>query len=212
MVNLILVRHGFSEANKINSFAGQTDVPLCDLGFKQAELVSNYIIEKYKPDAIYSSPMSRSIDTVKKIAEILSIPLIIEQDLIEIHGGDWEGMKWADMEKLYPDYYAAWSERKGVLRCPNGESMEDAGKRALKALRKICLENDGKTLVIASHGGVIRTLQCILSNIPLEKFNEVPWTPNACISIIEYDNGEFIPKVFGITEHLKDLLTNLPNI
>ena len=212
MVTLLLVRHGFSQANKTNSFAGHTDVPLCDLGFKQAELVSNYIVENFKPDAIYSSPMSRSIDTVIKVSKVLSIPLIIEQDLIEIHGGDWEGMTWTDMEKLYPEYYANWSEHKGVLRCPNGESMEEAGKRALKAIERIAKENDGKTLVIASHGGIIRTLQCFLTNTDIANFNTVPWTPNASISIVEYKNGVFTPKVFGITEHLNGLTTNLPNI
>ena len=82
----------------------------------------------------------------------------------------------------------------------------------IKAIERICLENDGKTLVIASHGGIIRTLQCFLTNTDIANFNTVPWTPNASISIVEYKKGVFTPKVFGITEHLNGLTTNLPNI
>ena len=212
MVTLLLVRHGYSLANKENFFAGQKDIPLCDLGFKQAERVCDYIKSNFKVDAIYSSPLSRSVETVKALAQDLSIPLFLEEDLKEVCGGEWEGKNFSDIEKNYSEYYTHWTKNKGVVCCPNGESMQQAGTRALKALEKICLNNDGKTLVIASHGGVLRTIQCFLSNVGIENFNDVPWTPNACISIVEFDNGKFTPKVFGFTDHLKDLLTNLPNI
>ncbi len=212
MVKLILVRHGYSKGNQDNMFTGHLDVPLVGVGIKQAELVSDYILENFNVDGIYSSPMSRSVDTVKKVADALNLPVIKIQDLIEIHGGEWEGVTFEDIAKRDVEFFKYWWENKGVVRCPKGESMEDAGKRAYKALQKICAENDGKTLVIASHGGVIRSLQCILQGIDMNNFNDIPWMPNASISIVEYENGKFTPKQFGITEHLGDLSTNLENI
>ncbi len=212
MVELILVRHGYSKGNKDSMFTGHMDVPLIDVGFKQAELVSDYILENFKVDAIYSSPMSRSSETVRKVADTLNLPIILDKGLIEIHGGDWEGVTFEDIAKRDPEFFKHWWENKGVVRCPNGESMEDAGKRAMVALKKICEENDGKTLVIASHGGVIRSLQCLLLGVDMNNFNSIPWMPNASISILEYENGKFNPIKFGITEHLGDLSTNLQNI
>ncbi len=212
MVTLILVRHGFSQGNKDGMFTGHLDVPLVDVGFEQAERVSDYILEHFKVDAIYSSPMQRSSDTVKKVATTLNMPIILVQDLIEIYGGEWEGVTFEEIAKRDEEYFKYWWENKGIAPCPKGESMQDAGKRAYKALQKICAENDGKTLLIASHGGVIRSLQCILQGVDMNNFNDIPWMPNASISIVEYDNGKFTPKQFGITEHLGDLSTNLENI
>lgn len=212
MVTLLLVRHGFSVGNKTNTFTGHLDIPLCDLGIKQAELVSDYILKNYKVDGIYSSPMSRAVDTVKKISDKLNLPINLNKDLIEIHGGDWEGMNFKDMEEKYPEEFKSWTDNKGLVRCPNGESMKDAGDRAYKALVEICNSNPDKTLVIASHGGVLRTLRCYFSGLGIESFNDVPWAPNASISIVQFENGKFLPKGFGITEHLNDLTTNLPNL
>ncbi len=212
MVKLILVRHGYSKGNKDGMFTGHLDVPLIDVGLKQAKLVSNYILEKFKVDAIYSSPMSRSSETVRKVADTLNLPIILVQDLIEIYGGEWEGITFEDIAKRDPEFFKYWWDNKGVVRCPGGESMEDAGKRAYKALEKICADNEGKTLVIASHGGVIRSLQCMLLGIDMNNFNSISWVPNASISIIEYNNGKFTPIEFGITEHLGDLTTNLQNV
>jgi len=211
MVTLILVRHGFSVANRENYFAGHTDIPLADVGFEQANRVCDYVCKNFKPDAVYSSPLLRCIDTVKGISTALSIPLILDDGLIEVFGGDWEGVKFTEIYAKNQEHFLAWNNNKGIVPCLNGESMGDAGKRALKTIEKIASENDGKTLVIASHGGVLRAIQCLLSGLPLEKFDDIPWTPNACISIVEYDKGKFTPKVFAITEHLEGLNTNLPN-
>ena len=212
MVTLLLVRHGFSVGNKTNTFTGHLDVPLCDVGIKQAELVSDYILQNFKVDAIYSSPLSRAINTIKKVSDTLSIPLYTDEGLKEIYGGSWEGITFQQMEKDDPEYYQKWSNNKGTVRCPDGESMEDAGLRALESIKKICAENDGKTLVISSHGGVLRSLRCYLSGMSIDKFNDLPWMPNASISIVKYDKGEFFPIEFGMTEHLKGLSTNLPNL
>ncbi len=212
MVTLVLVRHGFSEGNKTNTFTGHLDVPLCDIGFKQAELVSDYVLKNFKIDLIYSSPLSRAIDTVKKVADTLNLPIKTDDMLKEIYGGKWEGVTFSDIEKQDPEYYRKWSENKGIVHCVDGESMEEAGLRALKVIDKICRENDGKTILIASHGGVLRSLQCYFSGIPIERFNDLPWTPNASIAVVNYQDGKYIPQAFGITEHLKDLQTNLPNL
>ncbi|MBQ9756576.1 MAG: histidine phosphatase family protein [Clostridia bacterium] len=211
MVNLILVRHGFSESNKNNFFSGRIDVKLCDIGLTQAELVSDYIIKNYKIDVIYSSPLSRTIDTIKKVSTVLNLPINLDNDLIEFDGGKWEGLSFKDVEKYNAEYYAKWSTNKGTVRCPDGESMEEAGKRALKAIDKICKKHDGQTVLISTHGGVLRSLQCLFNGFPMEKLNDMPWTPNASISIVQYDNGKYKVVQYGITDHLAELSTNLPN-
>ena len=104
MVTLILVRHGFSVANKENYFAGHTDIPLADVGFEQAKRVCDYVCKNYKPDKVYSSPLLRCVQTVEGISTTLSIPLILDDGLIEL-----EVVKLNDLFSLIPINFDAGS-------------------------------------------------------------------------------------------------------
>ena len=68
MTKFIIVRHGQSEANLKEIYAGRFDVPLTATGKKQAELVTEYVLKTYRVDAVYSSPLLRARETVKEIA------------------------------------------------------------------------------------------------------------------------------------------------
>ena len=90
MLEILIVRHGHSVANDLGIFAGATDVPLSQIGNQQAELVSNYILQNYTIDAIYSSELSRAKNTVSLVSEKLAIPIITNPSFNEIYGGKWE--------------------------------------------------------------------------------------------------------------------------
>ena len=68
MVKILLVRHGQSLSNDSGTITGQIDSPLSNLGLKQAELVSNYIFKNYSVNAIYSSDLTRAVDTLKPLS------------------------------------------------------------------------------------------------------------------------------------------------
>ena len=66
MVKIILIRHGYSQGNAFGkAFCGQTDLPLTDIGFKQAKEVCDYVFNNYKVDAIYSSNLSRAFLSIQ---------------------------------------------------------------------------------------------------------------------------------------------------
>ena len=88
--------------------------------------------------------------------------------------------------------------------------MRDVQQRALKALTAIASENDGKTVAVVTHAGVIRALQCAWQHIPLDRMKNVPWVPNASLSVAEYENGAFSALFMGDDRHLSDISTNLP--
>lgn len=62
-----MIRHGETEWNVKGVFRGRVDVPLSDAGVKQAEALGNYLSE-VDFEAIYSSPLKRSLDTAMAIA------------------------------------------------------------------------------------------------------------------------------------------------
>ena len=70
---LLFIRHGQSMANVSGVFAGQLDVSLSELGRKQAEELKEYLLSKYKIDAIYSSDLSRAYEIALPIAMALGL-------------------------------------------------------------------------------------------------------------------------------------------
>lgn len=156
-MRLILVRHGFSEANDKNIYAGSMDYHLSELGVKQAELCGERF-RNVKVDAIYSSNLKRAYDTAVYVSREKGIQIIVDENLRECDGGDWEGRTYDELCELYPDDYGIWCNDIGRAICPNGESVKDFSCRIIKIITKIVEENKGKTVCVFTHATPIRVV------------------------------------------------------
>ena len=210
MTTFLIIRHGYSKSNEHGYFTGQTDVQLSTLGIEQANQTARYLYENFKINLLYSSPLQRAFNTALPISNLFNLPILIENDLKEINGGDWEEKTPEQILELYKDDYTLWLNNIGIARCTNGECMEEVQLRASNALKKLASEHDGKTIAITTHAGVIRALQCLWQKLPLTEMKNIPWVENASISIVMYDNDEFTPKQIGYSKHLNTIKTNLP--
>ncbi len=210
MTKFLIIRHGQSTANLEERYAGWYDAPLTELGRKQAAITTDYILKNYHVDAVYSSDLIRAVETVKEIASRANVPLVKEKALREIDGGEWERKQVEEIAREYPEQAYLWKTDIGKARPTGGESFAELQVRIDSAFRKIAAENDGKTVVVASHGGAIRTMQCLFENVPIEDMRKVPWTPNASVSEVNYENGKYTPVRLGYTGHLGTLITEIP--
>lgn len=137
MKQLYFVRHGQSQANVDRVFAGQADTPLTAEGREEAKGV----IEQLRPlniDHIIASPLSRTYDTAKIIAEGIGYPLEnieLNELLMERSFGSAVGLSWDDDISDFPDI----------------ELMESVGKRAKQAYDYIAALSYDKVLVVG-HG------------------------------------------------------------
>lgn len=204
MINIFIVRHALSEANKINSFSGRRDVPLSEEGRIQAQKLAEYFLSAYKVNKLYSSGLSRTNDTILPISQKTGLPIVAEPEFIEIDVGLWEGVNYYKVIEEYPAEMKVWRENIGMVKCPEGESMSEVYKRAEIGLNKIAkAAKDGDSILIATHGGVIRCIQSIVKNVPLEKMYTINWVNNASLSQITYENGKFTPVFFGKDDYLQ---------
>ena len=205
MVRLLIVRHGLSVTNKDKIYTGQRDVPLAPLGHRQAEAACRYIMENYKVDAVYASDLCRAKDTVFPIAKALSLPLQTRADLREISLGDWEGKTYEEVKVLYPKTWAMLTTARHLARYEGGESYAEAYARAKKAFLEIAGENEGRTVAIASHGGLIRLFLAAVLGLAVEHGGKAPLITNASLSGVEIE-GEEMRLVFAGEEcYLADL-------
>ncbi len=210
MTTILIIRHGESQANKKDLFAGQIDPDLEERGHTQAEITAEYIKKNYKVDKVYSSDLTRAYKTALHIAEKFDLDVIKEKRLREIDGGKWEGIKFANIINLYPEEFSVWMNHLGQASCPKGESIQQVGERIMNVLTKIAVENEGKIVVATSHATPIRVAQSLIETGGLEATENLSWVSNASVTEIEYKDGKFTIKVLGEDHHLAELKTELP--
>lgn len=208
MTKIYLVRHAEAMGNVEEFFQGQTDCELSEKGKKQLELLA----ERFRDipiEAIYSSPLKRTIDTAEAINKYHNLTIIRDDGLIEINGGVWEGKPWADLPKLYPVEHDLWQNKMQDFYVADGERMTEVFERVKNAVDKIAAENDGRTIAVVSHGCALRNFLCYAMGKPISALKDVGWSDNTAVSLVEYENG--VPKIIfkNSNDHLTGELSTL---
>ena len=208
MTELLVIRHGESIANQEDKFAGFSNFDLTERGKKQAELAAEYIKERFNVTAVYASDLLRAYNTALPTARAFGLEVNKSEALREVYAGRWEAQTYEDIKKVDVEAFSLWSTDYRNAYCPEGESVADVVKRVQAEARRIVEENDGGTVVIASHANPVWAIRELAqeSNTVYTN-NSLP--PNASISIIRYENGHFFEVRPNITEHLGDLATFL---
>lgn len=206
MTDLYFVRHCQSESNVIQVFAGTTDFDISEQGAKQL-LCLREAFKDVHLDKVYSSPLIRARKTADALNFYPNAPVETRECFREMDMGDYETVPVHSMKEN--DLYL-WKEHPERFVSPNGESTRHVAERAYEGLLKVCAENPGKTVAIATHGGVLRFLFRILKGLPEERTKEVPWSDNTAVYHVRYeDNGTFTILFENNTEHLpKELFSD----
>ncbi len=204
MTKIILVRHGQSESNVSHHFACHFDSPLSALGRKQAEAVADYLVPRYKIDKVYASTVSRTQDTVRPTAERLGLTITPDAGLLEINCGEWENRPTADLMANDPTF-SLWGRDMAHVQCPGGENMQELFARANATVCRIAEENEGKTLLLASHWTPTCAIVTKACGGDVADMQQTPNIGNASIHIFRYEDGKLIPEEIFITDHLAHL-------
>ena len=148
--DLLVVRHGQSEWNAIGRWQGHADPALSELGRRQAAVAAASI---GAVDGIISSDLLRAAETAAIIAQQLGVgPVMIDERLRERDVGEWTGLTRSEINRRWP----GWIDD---LRRPEGfESVDSVLLRVVDALAAIGESSPGGSLLVVTHGGVIRSL------------------------------------------------------
>ncbi len=146
MTDLVLVRHGETEWNRLGRVQGRTDIPLNDTGRQQAR-AAGARLRGERFDAVVASPLSRAADTARIIAAELGLgDVALVGALVERDYGGAEGMTGEQIDVRLG----------GVLEAR--ESREATVERVKPALLSIAERHPGQRVLVVSHGGVIGSL------------------------------------------------------
>ncbi|MEH6624880.1 MAG: histidine phosphatase family protein [Motiliproteus sp.] len=185
---LDLLRHGACSDGGI--YRGRTDSELSAIG--QAQMAES-VIEGYW-DRIYSSPLSRCRVFATELSERLQLPLIVDERLIELDFGDWEGCSvdqvWQQQQQAVLEFWQDPAENPP----PGGETLGRMKERTVQLLHDVHRNHHGDKVLLVCHGGVIRMLLSYLLQMPLQAMCQLSVSYGSLSRIELYQNsdgGEF---------------------
>lgn len=168
---LHVIRHGETDYNTQLRYAGSTDVPLNNVGIKQAEDIAKILAEK-KFEVIVSSPLKRALKTAQIIKQFHNdTPLIIMNEFAERNIGVYEGLTRKEAQANYPDLWSKQCTSKLYDAPTNGETINQVDTRISIGIHKIKKQYADKIVLLVCHGFVSRAINRKINNIPFEEMH-----------------------------------------
>ena len=172
-MNLILVRHGETEANRRGLIQGVSAAPLNARGLAQAEAAAR-AVEPEAPFALYASPLLRAAQTADAIARRAGVQPATDEGLIEMDVGEFEGLTGRELRESFPDVMRRWDEDAFHTTLPGGESLSDVQTRAWGALQALAERHEtDETVVAATHNFTIQMIVCAALDMPPNGFRRL---------------------------------------
>jgi alpha-ribazole phosphatase len=195
---LLMIRHGEYEERYQGSFIGKTDVALSSKGEKQAALLASPV-SAFKEASFLCSPMRRTRKTAQ-LALGAERPIEFDENLREIDFGLWEKMPFEEIAKGYASLVDQWAAFRDDFAFPEGESLAAFQKRIAVVANRI-IHDASDTVVVFTHGGVIRFLICRLLGIK-GKYSLCFDVGTASISEIRLYDGKGVLTLLNDRHHL----------
>ncbi len=182
---IYLVRHGATALTAEDRFAGSTEVTLSDEGRDQVTRLARRL-QGQKIDAVYASPMGRTLETARILAESHGVVPVADPALREIDYGRWEELTRREVETRYADEYAMWQEDPFTTAPLGGESGINVLNRALPVMRRIVAQHRHGSVLVVSHKGTNRLLISSLLGFDVRAYRDRLDQSPAALNILDF--------------------------
>jgi probable phosphoglycerate mutase len=185
---IIAIRHGETDWNAGSRIQGHTDIPLNDMGRRQAARLARAMASQPPLDAIYSSDLLRAHQTAQAVADATGAPVTTHLGLRERRFGKFEGRTFTEIERDLPEQALRWRKRDPDFAPLGGESLITLRERVVTTAAELAARHAGGHIALVAHGGVLDILYraatgqdllaprtWLLSNAAI---NRLLWTPD----------------------------------
>ena len=181
---LYLVRHAQPDTPAGEQLClGQTlDLPLSASGLSQARALGRFFCG-LGVEAVYTSPLLRARQTAACIAGDAAAPRVLDS-LIELSGGEWDGLSFDLIRARYPEYFGPSPRRS----CPPGGERDAQGLARARAALAYVAQRTDRCAVMVAHAGLNRLLLCALLGRPLDEKKRIP-QGYAAVNTLRYVEG-----------------------
>lgn len=207
-----MVRHGATVLTAEDRFAGSTDVELSDGGRAQTRRLGQRL-QREKIAAVYASPLGRTVETARILAEPHGLEVQTRDGLREISHGRWEQMTRREVDEAYPEEAAEWEKDPYTFAPDGGESGLAVTARALPVLIEIVRRHPGENLLVVSHKATIRLLLSSLLGFDARRYRDNLDLQPASLCIVDFkDPTRARLSLFNDTSHYAELGNALPDV
>jgi 2,3-bisphosphoglycerate-dependent phosphoglycerate mutase len=187
---ILFIRHGETDWNRIKRIQGHIDIPLATSGVEQAALLGarfrREAQEGARLDAIWSSDLMRAQQTAQPIAQALGLTVQLTEGLRERNYGAFQGHDSDQIAERFPDEYAHWQTRDPGFAPPEGESQRELYHRVLHALEPILAKHPEGRIACVAHGGVLDCIYRFANELGLEAPRAWPLL-NTSVNVVDFE-------------------------
>jgi broad specificity phosphatase PhoE len=208
-LNIYFLRHGETTYSQSGSYCGITDAELTPAGLEMAQAFG----EAYQSltwEAIYCSPMKRTIATARPLCEKAGLEMQLRDGLKEINYGDWEDKTQPEVKAKYAEEYEQWLIEPAWNPPTNGETAVQIASRASLVITEIEQSYAEGNVLVVSHKATIRVMLCSLLGIDLGRYRDRIDMPAASVSIIKFGLYGPMLQSLGDRNYMGDELRNRP--
>ncbi len=163
---LVLVRHGATDHSVQRRFSGRNDLPLSDVGERQAAALAKRAATFGEVAAVVSSPLRRARQSAQRIAYAIGQEVTLNDAFVESDFGAWEGLTFEEVQQGWPTELTAWLTS-GDAAPPGGESFETVVRRVRGGRDELIAKYPGATVVVVSHVTPIKSLLRLALDAPI---------------------------------------------
>ena len=202
-MKLLLTRHGQTDWNIARRYQGHSNTGLNQTGVRQAELLANRLSAEII-HAIYSSDLSRAVDTANRIQRLQQTAKAVATDMRwrELSFGDWEGMTYEEMSAHSPELFDAWMKDSLTVSTPNGETHRQLAERVKSAFDELKARHKDATVLLVGHSGSMQTLLALLLGVDLSRYWQFRISQASLSELTVYDDAVTL-NLFNDISHLK---------
>jgi probable phosphomutase (TIGR03848 family) len=196
MTTLYLVRHAVTEQTGKKLSGWMEDIPLSDQGRAEAEAVADRLADQ-KLDAIYSSPIDRTLQTAQPIAARHDLGITTSKALGEVEYGKWtdRSLKVLARTKLWAQVQR-WPS---AARFPDGETLREVQVRVVGEVERIVEEHPKGRICVVSHGDPIKLICAHYLGVHIDLFQRIVVAP-ASVSVLSISGaGPYVLALNSLT-------------
>ncbi|MBW4424106.1 MAG: histidine phosphatase family protein [Nostoc desertorum CM1-VF14] len=208
-LNLYLLRHGETTFSQSGNFCGETDAELTSEGMQMASGFAD-VYQKLKWEAVYVSPMKRTIATAKPFCEAIGMDMQLRDGLREGSYGEWERKSKSFAQENYAENYVKWLTEPAWNAPLGGETAVDIANRSMPVIAEIQEKHTQGNVLVVSHKATIRIMLCSLLGIDLGRYRYRVNILVASVSMVKFDVNGPLLEILGDRHHIPDRIRSRP--
>ncbi|MCQ2519691.1 MAG: histidine phosphatase family protein [Lachnospiraceae bacterium] len=190
-MKLYVLRHGTTDWNEAKRLQGNSDTELNEKGRLLAKQTAK-ALEDVPFSHIYSSPLSRAVETAEIVRGHRNVQIVSDRRLIEVCFGIDEGVT---VEKRTPGCRLFFDDPDNYIPGEGAESIESlvarTGEFIKEVLVPLSVKEPDATVLISGHGAMNKGLMANFLKREKKNFWDGAWQKNCSISIYEIQGEEF---------------------